>query len=81
MKTAIQQAIESIKDYRNLSTADFDTCNTILLHLASMIEKEKEIICEFTDNYVENECYASLEGHIEVAITTEEYYNKTFNNK
>lgn len=44
MKTTLQKAIQQIKDYRNAGTACEDACNTILLHLASMLDEEKEQI-------------------------------------
>ena len=44
MKTTLKKAIQQIKDYRNAGTACEDTCNTILLHLASMLDEEKEQI-------------------------------------
>jgi hypothetical protein len=49
--TPIQKAIEKIKDYRDSGSPDVDTCNTILLHLASMIQEEEETICDFATNF------------------------------
>lgn len=79
MKTAIQQAIDSIKDYRNLGTADFDTCNTILLHLASLLEKEKEQIIKAYQQGVTDEYSDTLDFSNDT--DAEEYYNETFNTK
>ncbi len=47
----------------------------------SMLETEKEVMCKFADNYVEDECYASVTGSVGCDITTEEYFDKTFNTK
>jgi len=69
MKTALQEAIEAIKDYGDSGNADVDTCNAILLKLASMLEKEKEVMCEFADDYQRN-CFQK---------SAEQYYNETFN--
>lgn len=75
MKTPIQEAIETIKEYRNGGCPDVDTCNTILLHLASMLEKEKEqrmeAWCNGYDSYDED-----ISGDSPL-----EYYNKIFNTK
>jgi len=69
MKTPLQEAIEAIKDYGDSGNADVDTCNAILLKLASMLEKEKEVMCEFADDYQRN-CFQK---------SAEQYYNETFN--
>ena len=43
MKTPIQQAIDTIKEYRDNGGSNVDTCNTILLiYLVSMFEKEND---------------------------------------
>jgi hypothetical protein len=68
MKTALQEAIEDIKEYRDSGNADVDTCNAILMRLASMLGKEKEVMCEFADDYQRN-CFQK---------SAEQYYNETF---
>ena len=72
MKTPIQEAIETIKEYRNGGCPDVDTCNTILLHLASMLEKEEEVIM---DAHMDGQCDDTDGTPFEKA---ERYYNETF---
>jgi len=78
MKTALQEAIEDIKEYRDSGNADVDTCNAILMRLASMVHKEKEVIMD---------AYNDGQGNgIDIAhplsntknISAEDYYNQTF---
>lgn len=75
MKTPIQEAIETIKEYRDNGYADVDTCNTILLKLASMLEKEEEVIM---DAHMDGQCDDTDGTPFEKA---EQYYNETFNTK
>jgi len=49
--TPIQRAIQKIKDYRDSGSPDVDTCNTILLHLTSMLQEEEEAICDFATKF------------------------------
>ena len=72
MKTALQQAIEDIKEYRDGGNADVDTCNAILLKLASMLEKEKSTTIGFATRFSHKEYTLSY-------ITKE--FEETFNTK
>ena len=49
--------------------------------IESLIEKEKEVMCEFVDKYRDDSCYTSFSGDITSEETTEEFFNKTFNIK
>ena len=71
MKTTLQQAIERIKEYRDMGSADADTCNAILLHLASLLPQEKEQMIDFA-----HKCRNVMAAD-EFAIT--HWYNKTYN--
>jgi len=72
MKTPLEEAIQHIRDYRDLGTADFDTCNTILLHLASLLEKEKRVII---NAFNKGEDLGDRRNY-----TGDKYYNEIFNN-
>jgi len=74
MKTPMQEVYEN---FNLMSDADFKAwmLNTDLL------EKEKDAMCKFTDNFVEYECFASFEGEVKCDLSTEEYFDKTFNTK
>ena len=74
MKTPIQEVYEN---FNKMSDRDFKAwmLNTDLL------EKEKEVMCGFATNFVEYECFASFEGEVNCDLSTEEYFNKTFNTK
>jgi len=75
MKTPLQEVIETIKEYRDMDTCDTETCNTILMHIASMIEKERRVILHaFLDGYL----HSPDEGFIDYARN---YYDETFNTK
>jgi len=70
MKTALQEAIAAIKEYRDGGNADVDTCNAILFKLASMLEKEKaQIMDAYTAGESDGDHYE--DSHLR-------YYNETF---
>ena len=72
MKTALQEAIDSIKDYRDSGNADVDTCNAILLKLASLLHKEQDIIANaYLDGFVNSDA-------TELKVSLVDYYNETF---
>jgi hypothetical protein len=70
MKTALQEAITAIKDYGDSGNVDVDTCNAILLKLASMLEKEKSTTIGFATRFSHKEYTLSY-------ITKE--FEETFN--
>jgi len=74
MRTPIQEVYEN---FNKMSDRDFKAwmLNTDLL------EKEKEVMCGFATNFVEYECFASFEGEVNCDLSTEEYFDKTFNTK
>ena len=75
MKTALQEAIAAIKDYRDGGEGDVDTCNAILLKLASMVHKEQDIIANaYLDGFVNSDA-------TELKVSLVDYYNETFNTK
>ena len=72
MKTALQQAIEAIKEYRDGGNADVDTCNAILMRLASLLHKEQDIIANaYLDGFVNSDA-------TELKVSLVDYYNETF---
>jgi len=75
MKTALQEAIAAIKEYRDGGNADVDTCNAILLKLASLLHKEQDIIANaYLDGFVNSDA-------TELKVSLVDYYNETFNTK
>ena len=74
MRTPIQEVYEN---FNKMSDRDFKAwmLNTDLL------EKEKEVMCGFATNFVEYECFAYFEGEVNCDLSTEEYFDKTFNTK
>ena len=77
MKTPMQEVYEN---FNLMSDADFKAwmLNTDLL------EKEKERMCHFADNFVDDECGATMyDGgcYLECYSSTEEYFDKTFKTK
>ena len=72
MKTALQEAIAAIKEYRDGGNADVDTCNAILMRLASLLHKEQDIIANaYLDGFVNSDA-------TELKVSLVDYYNETF---
>ena len=72
MKTALQEAIAAIKEYRDGGNADVDTCNAILMRLASMLHKEQDIIANaYLDGFMNSDA-------TELKVSLVDYYNETF---
>lgn len=72
MKTPIQELIEIIKKRQEDDEAMPFMYNDRIIKLAeSMLEKEKEVMCEFADDYQRN-CFQK---------SADDYYNETFNTK
>ena len=71
MKTPMQELLERVKEYRDSETSPLviSRLNSVCVDIVGMLEKEKEVMCEFTE-YWSN----SMQ-------TIEEAYNKTFNTK
>ena len=72
MKTALQEAIGDIKEYRDGGDADVYTCNAILMRLASLLHKEQDIIANaYLDGFVNSDA-------TELKVSLIDYYNETF---
>ena len=77
MKTTLQKAIEAVKDYRDMGTADVDTCNAILLQLASLLPEEKEQTIQFMYDCNHDLLHSVGDGW-ELAKDPYIYYNEIF---
>ena len=78
MKTPIQELIEIIKKRQEDDEAMPFMYNDRIIKLAeSMLEKEKEVMCEFAE-YTRKCGYLSDQRGL---MTTEELYDETFNTK
>ncbi len=72
MKTPMQELIEIIKKRQEDDEAMPFMYNDRIIKLAeSMLEKEKEVMCEFADDYQRN-CFQK---------SADDYYNETFKTK
>jgi hypothetical protein len=72
MKTPMQELIDIIKQRINDDDSIPYMYNERILELAeSLLEKEKEVMCEFADDYQRN-CFQK---------SSDDYYNETFNTK
>ena len=72
MKTPMQELIERLKEERDLHGYEKQGYFETAIELAeSMLEKEKEVMCEFADDYQRN-CFQK---------SADDYYNETFNTK
>jgi len=82
MKTPMQELISAIRKRQEDEDVQPFMWHEQVVELAeSMIEKEKEVMCGFAANFVEYECFASFEGEVNCDLSTEEYFDKTFNTK
>jgi hypothetical protein len=70
MKTPMQELIETFEEMHSPVDSKVDVDFAISL-IKSMLEKEKEVMCEFADDYQRN-CFQK---------STDDYYNETFNTK
>ena len=67
-KTPMQELLEWV---RATLPMDLETPRMIEEKIESMLEKEKEVMCEFADDYQRN-CFQK---------SSDDYYNETFNTK
>ncbi len=68
MKTPMQELLEWV---RATLPMDLDTPRLIEEKIESMLEKEKEVMCEFADDYQRN-CFQK---------SADDYFKETFNTK
>ena len=68
MKTPMQELLEWV---RATLPMDLETPRLIEQKIESMLENEKEVMCEFADDYQRN-CFQK---------SSDDYYNETFNTK
>ena len=87
MKTPLQEHIEALKIHRDTALQKEKQYEDLVLteyyegrakafedaikHAEQMLEKEKEVMCEFADDYQRN-CFQK---------SSDDYYNETFNTK
>ena len=72
MKTPMQELIEQLKEERDLHGYDRGFIYETAIELAeAMLEKEKEVMCEFADDYQRN-CFQK---------SADDYFKETFNTK
>ena len=77
MKTALQELIDSIKEFRDNESSPLviSRLNQVLLKAASMLEKEREVMCYFADWCVED-------ADVEVDyFAIDKLFDTTFNTK
>jgi len=68
MKTPMQELIDTFEEMRSPIDSKVDVDFAISL-IKSLLEKEKEVMCEFADDYQRN-CFQR---------SAYQYYNETFN--
>ena len=71
MKTPIQEFYKFMEQNR------YFIGNDLFAKYKELLEKEKEVICEFASDFA-NEC---INFHHERTMSSEEYFNQTFNTK
>ena len=76
MKTPMQELIETFEEMRSPVDSKVDVDFAISL-MKSMLEKEKEVMCEFAE-YTRKCGFLSDQRGL---MTTEELYDQTFNTK
>lgn len=72
----MQELLERVQYYRNSETSPLviSRLNSLCVDILEMLEKEKETICNFANNYGFYECGCDYGK-------AEEYYNENFNTK
>jgi hypothetical protein len=84
MKTPMQELIDdAIKHSGELSTngrlSESFAVDYIIGLAELLLEKEKEVMCEFAVEYIDDCCYADVSGSVGCEDSAEEYFEKTFN--
>jgi hypothetical protein len=76
MKTPIQELLERVKEYRDSETSPLviSRLNSICVDIIGMLEKEKEVMCEFANDYADQVMGGMLKK-------LEQYYEETFKTK
>ena len=74
MKTPMQEILEWV---RATLPMDLDTSRMIEEKIEAMLEKEKEAMCEFAEQFA-IEC---INFHHEKTMSQEQFFNLTFNTK
>ena len=69
MKTPMQEMLEWVNDYPTEVPTIYKSA--VIAKAKELLEKEKEVMCEFADDYQRN-CFQK---------STDDYYNETFNTK
>jgi hypothetical protein len=73
MKTPIQELIEQMSYNRDRALgAEKDAYNICILYAENMLEKEKEQMCEFAEQYFISFGYKSTEDYFDRAFNTKE---------
>jgi hypothetical protein len=81
MKTPMQEMIEWLdKMSRNASSIGMGTgdLELAMMHAKSMLEKEKEVMCQFADEF-SIECTNSYSDRYASRVSIEQFFNTTFN--
>ena len=73
MKTPMQELLEWV---RATLPMDLETPRLIEQKIESMLEKEKEVMCEFADDYQRNCFQKSADDYFEETFNTKERWNK-----
>ena len=73
MKTALQELIDELKDYKKTTFSDKLVVTFWILKAEKLLEKEKEQIKKAREDGFD--AYAEHKG----LLTHEQYYNKTYN--
>ena len=60
---------------------DLDTSRMIEEKIESMLEKEKEVMCEFAEKYADYSWNISNQNRYMAPMSAEEYFNETLNTK
>ena len=69
MKTPMQELLEWV---RATLPMDLDTSRMIEEKIESMLEKEKEVMCEFADDYQRNCFQKSADDYFKETLNTKE---------
>jgi len=75
----MQELLEKVQEYRDAETSPIvvSRLNSVCVDILGMLQKEKEVMCEFADEFA-IEC---INFHHEKTMSQEQFFNLTFNTK
>lgn len=80
MKTAMQEMLERVKEYRDSESSPLaiSILNSVYVDILGMLDKEKE---QIMDAHSDGALHTDWDENTSVIENAQDYYNETFNTK